>query len=163
MGAIHAARILAAAMSLPAVLDREVRRHVYEATILSGVVPLSAAVAEAVGAGVEQVRASFERLAEAHVLVLQRDTREILMAMPFSAVPTSFAVRVGSLSYYANCAWDALGIPAMLRQDARVVTTCGCCASAMELQIRAGRLEPAPGIVHFTVPARRFWDNIVFT
>ena len=149
-------------MSLPGVLDGEVRRFVYQATIASGTVPLSAAVADALGAGADQVRASFERLAEAHVLVLQRDTREILMAMPFSAVPTPFVATVGATKYFANCAWDALGIPAMLGRDARIVTTCGCCTNAMTLDVAAGGLR-GEGVVHFAVPARRFWDNIVFT
>jgi hypothetical protein len=149
-------------MALPAVLDREVRRYVYEATIASGAVPSSAAVADAVGAGADQVRASFERLAEARVLVLQRETREILMAMPFSAVPTSFVTTVGRTNYFANCAWDALGIPVMLQSDGRVVTTCGCCSSGLTIQIASA--EPkGDGVVHFAVPARRFWDNIVFT
>lgn len=150
-------------MSLAGPLDREVRRHVYEVTIARGLAPSSEETAGALGVAHAQVRAAFERLADAHEVVLQRETRELLMLMPFSAVPTPFVVRVGALSYYANCAWDALGIPAMLKQDARVVTTCGCCASAMELDVRAGKLEPASGIVHFCVPARRFWDNIVFT
>lgn len=150
-------------MSIPGPLDREVRRHVYDVMIARALAPSSEETAEALGVSHPQVRAAFERLAEAHELVLQRETREVLMAMPFSAAPTAFAVRVGAISYYANCAWDALGVPAMLKQDARVVTTCGCCASAMELDVRAGRLEPASGIVHFGVPARRFWDNIVFT
>jgi len=66
-------------------------------------------------------------------------------------------------SYHANCAWDALGILVLLKQDGRVVTSCGCCAAPMQLSVRAGTLEPAEGLVHFGVPPRRFWDNIVFT
>jgi len=150
-------------LSLAAPLDREVRRYVYELTIARALPPTSEEAAAALGIAHPQVRAAFERLADAHEVVLQRETRELLMATPFSAVPTPFAVRVGALSYFANCAWDALGIPAMLKQDARVVTTCGCCSSAMQLDVRAGSLAPAAGIVHFGVPARRFWDNIVFT
>jgi hypothetical protein len=150
-------------MSIPGVLDGEVRRAVYEGTTASGAVPLAAAVAEALGTALAQVRASFERLAEARVFVLQRDSREILMAMPFSAVKTTFEVQVGTRSYQANCAWDALGIPAMLKRDARILTSCGCCAGAMTLVVASGTLLPAEGVIHFAVPARRFWDNVVFT
>jgi hypothetical protein len=150
-------------VSLVGPLDREVRRHVYDVVIARGLPPSAVEVAASLSVSLDQARAAFERLAEGRVLVLQRETREILMAMPFSAVPTTFAVRVGAVSYYGNCAWDALGISAMLKQDARVVTTCGCCATAMELAVQAGKLEAAPGIVHFGVPPRRFWDNVVFT
>jgi hypothetical protein len=145
------------------VLDREIRRLVYERTIASGAVPKAAALAEAVGAPPDQVRASLERLAETRVLVLDRDTREILMAMPFAAVKTPFLVRVGAVSYYANCAWDAFGIPPMLGQPGSVETGCGCCSSAMTFEVRDGGVTPDEGVMHFTVPAARFWDNIVFT
>lgn len=148
---------------IPGVLDRDVRSYVYEATVASGVPPTAGQTAQALGVAPDAVRAAFERLAEAHHLVLQRGSREILMAMPFSAVATPFTVKVGAVSYYANCAWDAFGIPVMLKQDARIATSCGCCASSMTLEARSGALEPAAGVVHFAVPAREFWDNIVFT
>lgn len=150
-------------MSLPGPLDREVRRCVYDVAIARGAPPSSQQVAADLGVSLEQVRAAFERLAAAHVLVLERDTREILMAMPFSAVPTPFSTRVGKTTYHGNCAWDALGIAAMLKRDARIDTTCGCCSFPMSVRVAGGSLEPAAGVVHFEVPARRFWDNIVFT
>src|SRR5262245_36572441 len=70
---------------IPGVLDREVRCYVYDATIASGRPPTPHQIADALGVALDQVRAAFERLAESRQLVLQRDTREILMAMPFSA------------------------------------------------------------------------------
>jgi hypothetical protein len=150
-------------VALSGALDTEVRRYVYDIAIGRGLPPQSREVAEALGVGLDQARAAFERLAEVHVLVLQRDSREILMAMPFSAVATPFAVRAGDVSYHANCAWDALGIPAMLKREARVTTTCGCCASAIGFDVVEARPPAEAGVVHFAVPARRFWDNIVFT
>lgn len=57
------------------------------------------------------------------------------MAPPFSAVPTPFAVDTSRHSAYANCAWDALGVPIMLGERARVVTACGCCGEAITLEI----------------------------
>ena len=148
---------------IPALLDREVRRAVYERTVASGTVPKAEALVEAAGAPLDQVRASLERLAEARVLVLDRDTREIQMAMPFSAVSTPFVTTVGHTRYFANCAWDALGIPAMLRSPGRVETSCGCCAAPMTLEVTDTGVVPAEGVVQFVVPAQRFWDNIVFT
>ena len=144
-------------------LDREVRRYVYDTVIARALPPLSHEVATGLGVSPSAVKVAFERLAAARVLVLQPETREILMAMPFSAVPTPFVVHVGKTSYYGNCIWDALGIPAMLAHDARVTTTCACCGLAMTLAVNAGHLQPDSGIVHFAVPPRRWWDNIVFT
>ena len=33
----------------------------------------------------------------------------------------------------------------------------------MTLEVRHGRLVRGEGVVHFGVPAARFWDNIAFT
>ena len=112
--------------------------------------------------GLQDVQASFKRLADAHVLVLQQGTGEILMANPFSAVPTLFEVSLGGRSYYGNCIWDAMGIPAMMKQDATIAASCGCCGTAMDLKVTNGSLERWEGIVHFAIPAAHWWDDIVF-
>jgi hypothetical protein len=51
----------------------------------------------------------------------------------------------------------------MLRCDARITTACACCDSAMQLTVRKGRLLNANGVIHFAVPAGRWYENIVFT
>jgi len=141
--------------------DRAVRIAVYEHTVERGVPPLATALAERSGLPVGRVRESLERLAAARDLVLQPESREILMAAPFSAVPTAFAVRAAGRTYHANCIWDALGIPAMLGVDALVETACACCGEAMAARLDAGRLAPLDGVVHFAVPAHRWWQDIV--
>ncbi len=85
------------------------------------------------------------------------------MAEPFSAIPTPFAVYVNDRRYYGNCIWDALGIPAMLHADARIDCSCGCCGEAMRLEVSAGTLGPAGGVIHFALPANRWWEDIVYT
>ena len=105
---------------------------------------------------------AFRRLADGRILVLQRGTGEILMANPFSAVPTPFLVRSGDRSWYGNCIWDAAGIPAMLGQDAAIEASCGCCGTAMHLKVVNGSFEDAPGVAH--LPSRRLTGgrSIVF-
>jgi hypothetical protein len=77
-------------------------------------------------------------------------------------VPTPFLVKVGDRSYYGNCIWDAMGIPAMLKKDAVIEASCGCCSTAMNLLVTNGSLEEARGIAHFAIPAAHWWDDIVF-
>jgi hypothetical protein len=89
-----------------------------------GLPPTIAETASALSTTPNAVEASFRRLADGHILVLQRGTGEILMANPFSAVPTPFLVRAGDGSWYGNCSWDAMGIPAMLKQDAAIEASC---------------------------------------
>jgi hypothetical protein len=125
-------------------------------------VPAAAQLATQLGLGLDEVRDSLERLGAGRALVLQPSSREVLMANPFSAVPTPFAVHAGGQLYFGNCIWDALGIPAMLNNDGRITTSCGCCGEAMSLAVVDQRLEPAGGVVHFAVPAKRWWDDIVY-
>ena len=65
-------------------LDQRVRWYVYDVTMREGVPPL----ASLLDMSVDDVRASFERLANARRPVMQDG--EILMAAAFSAVPTPF-------------------------------------------------------------------------
>jgi hypothetical protein len=85
------------------------------------------------------------------------------MAMPFSAEPTSFEVSGVGRRWYANCAWDALGIPAMLNCDARILSTCGDCGEEISIDVMGGAVFGGGELIHFAVPAARWWDDIFFT
>jgi len=141
--------------------DQEVRRQIYDVTMREGTPPLAARVADALLIPAGEVVDSFRRLADAHMLVLQAGNGEILMANPFSAVPTPFRVNANGLSCYGNCIWDALGIPAMLQCDAEIDTSCGDCGTSARIAVRGGRLE-GEGLMHFAIPARLWWKDIVF-
>jgi hypothetical protein len=105
--------------------------------------------------------AGLRRLHDAHALVLG-DDGEIRMANPFSAVQTPYRVEAAATWWYANCAWDAFGIPAALHVDGRVLWTCPDCGERIELVVGAGRDLPELAF-HVLVPAARWWDDIVFT
>lgn len=142
--------------------DTRLRAAVYETALGIGRIPAIHDLAVQLHETEDEVRASLQRLAEAHALVLQREGGEILMANPFSAVPTAFPVLSGAWQAWGNCIWDALGILAMLRRDGRVDASCGCCGTAMALHVEGGALLEMDGIVHYAVPARQWWNDIVF-
>ncbi len=78
-------------------------------------------VARAIAAPLDDVAAAFRRLHEKRLLVPEpRDASRIRMAPPFSGVPAQFRVRIGERRYYADCVWDALGIPAAFHAAALV-------------------------------------------
>ena len=108
----------------------------------------------------DEIRAALERLASARMLVLREG--EILMAGPFSAVPTPFRVTTPRFSCFANCIWDALGVAATLQCDVTIDTSCADCGPAMEVAVRDGNVI-GEGLVHFALPARQWWQDIVFT
>ncbi len=143
-------------------MDDDVRRVTYDLTMREGIPPSSERVAAELGAGATEVRESFLRLADARMLVLRPGSGEILMAGPFSAIETPFRVRAGSLSCFANCIWDAFGIPAMLHEDAVIETTCAASSVPVELRVTGGEVS-GDGFMHFVVPARLWWTHIVYT
>jgi|SRR2546425_4667272 len=147
---------------VPDVLDHEARRFVYDVALRRGYPPTAEEAAAGLHATVDEVRACFARLAAGHILVLQPGAGEILMANPFSAVPTPFLVEFDDYACYGNCIWDAMGIVAMRRRDARIKTSCGDCGALMEVRIVTGALQSGDGVAHYALPARRWWDDIVF-
>ncbi len=150
-------------MHEPSALDWQVRRHVYDVTMQRGYPPTIAELTAALDLHSAETRAALQRLAAGHVLVLQPDSDEILMANPFSAVPTPFLVELAAFSCFGNCMWDALGIPAMLKQDARITTSCADCGLALEVRVVNGQAYSDRSVIHFAVPAQQWWDDIVFT
>lgn len=85
------------------------------------------------------------------------------MAHPLSAVPTPFAVETERGSFYGNCIWDGLGAIAMLGRDGRVETACPDCGEPLVFTVRDGELEPVEAVVHYAVPAGRWWEDIGFS
>lgn len=142
-------------------LDKQVRFQVYQLFLTMNRAPTRQEVADTLGLTLPDVEAAYQRLAAGKALVLQQ-SGEVLMAEPFSAVPTAFVVEIGTRTWWGNCIWDALGIPAMLKEDARVRTTCGCCNEAITLEIQDGALLAAPGVVHFALPPKEWWKDVVF-
>jgi hypothetical protein len=141
-----------------------VRLHVYEQFLSRGSPPSVDETARSLGLTVTEAGASYERLAAGRVIVLRPGTRDVLMAAPLSAVPTRFEVRVADgRTYFANCVWDALGVMSMLGADGIVDATCADCESPVELRVAGGSLQPSDAVVHFAVPAARWWEDIVFT
>lgn len=145
-------------------LDTDVRLHIYGELTSHAAAPTVKETAASLAVPEDDVRAAYDRLAAGKVIVLHNGTRRVMMAAPYSAVPTRYVVRiVGRRSYYANCIWDALGVVAMLGSDGDVLTSCPDCETPLELHVRGGVLEPTDTIVHFALPASRWWENVVFT
>lgn len=143
-------------------LDTSLRQSIYRHFIREGRAPTVSEMAATLSSPARKVKAALERLAQTHAFVLQ-ETGELWRAAPFSAVPTAFPVRAGKRAWYGNCIWDALGIPAMLHQNARIDASCGCCNYEMVLRVEEGRLHASKGIIHFAVPACHWYQDIVFT
>jgi hypothetical protein len=138
--------------------DLELRRRTYSFMVESGRAPR----AEELGSR-DEVVAGWRRLHDEHALVLNPATDEIRMLNPLSAVPTAYRVRAGGRWWYGNCAWDAFGICAALHADGSIETSCPDCGEPIALEVRDGKASDDSLLFHVLVPARRWWDDIVFT
>src|SRR5215217_8902122 len=105
------------------VLD-QVRNAIYSAIVESGRAPELAQLSDGLALDQRAAADACRALADAHVIVLQPGSFDIMWAPPFSAIPTPFRVATATGSWYAPCAWDAFGISAALKQDADIDARC---------------------------------------
>lgn len=111
----------------------------------------------------EEAASAYEGLHQRHALYLKPGTHEVLMANPFSGVETPFRVHASDKTYFANCAWDALGIPAALHVDAEIEAACAQSNETIRLHVSNGQVEDSDALVHFLIPFREWYDDLAFT
>jgi hypothetical protein len=137
--------------------DRDLRNRTYALFVELGRAPAASELGDE-----SAVKAGWRRLHEEHALVLD-GADELRMCNPFSAVPTAYRVHAVGRSWYANCAWDAFGIPAALDADGRIESSCPDCGEPYALEVAGGRSDRQDLVFHCLVPAERWWADIVFT
>ncbi len=140
-----------------------VRASIFERFARTGTAPTPPEVAAVLGSTVEPVLAAWGRLREGRAIVTGEDGVSILMANPFSGIPTGHTFEAAGIRYYANCAWDALGIPAALGRGGTVRSSCANSGEALRLEVTGDGPEPCDWLFHSLVPAAHWWDDIVFT
>jgi hypothetical protein len=143
--------------------DTQVKLAVYTHFADSGRAPSPADVAGRVCSKAERVLESYQRLCTHRLLVLEPDGSSIRMAPPFSGVPTGHIVEADGIQYFANCAWDALGVPAALHKPATIHSRCAQPAEPFHLNVNLDGPGPSDWLFHCLVPAAKWWDDIVFT
>lgn len=107
-------------------------------------------------------RAELRALAAEHAVVLGADGR-IAFANPFAVAPAEYRVETPERAYAAVCVWDALGIAALLGGDAAVEGSCPDCGEPLRLEAAGDALAPTDAVVHFLVPAARWYDDLAYT
>jgi hypothetical protein len=143
--------------------DTQVKLAIYRHFLETTARPTPAEVAVRIGATVAQVLESYPRLRAQRVLALEPDGTSIRMAPPFSGVPTQHVSEVDGKRYFANCAWDVLGIPAALHRPAVAHSSCAASGELLHLAVGVDGPEPSSWLFHCLVPAAKWWDDIVFT
>lgn len=95
------------------------------------------------------------------------DAGRLRMAHPFSALETEFPVAAAGRRWFANCAWDALAVAAMIRRElglpSLVSLRCGNSRAPLEVEVPRQGPVRKQAVVHFAVPLREWWRDIAFT
>lgn len=120
------------------------------------------------GISTEEASELYKELHNRHALFLDLDKMAIRMANPFSGLPTDFKVYANGKTYFANCAWDMLGIPAALHCDAMIDAVCTESNDIVRLEIKDGQISNhlftnTQLLIHFPLPFARWYDDLVFT
>ncbi len=143
--------------------DWAVRSRIYETFAETGSAPVIPEVAALVGGTEFQVRSALQRLHEAHEIAPLPNGDGVWMANPFSGIPTDYVVETAQMTCYAPCAWDAMGVPALLETDGWIRTRCAGTGEPLEFGIEGGALKGDDGVIHLVTPIRDAWIDIGFT
>ena len=143
--------------------DVQVKLAVYRRFADTGQRPVPEDIAGPIGSDAKAVLDAYKRLGRQRLLVLEDDGMSIRMASPFSGVPTQHLVQSGGVRYFANCAWDALGIVAALQRRGFVHSRCERSGEPLNLEVGVSGPEPSSWLFHCLVPTAQWWDDIVFT
>ncbi len=143
--------------------DTQIKLAIYRHFAETGRRPSPEEVAEHVGSDIQSILEAYPRLRAQRVLVLEPDGSSIRMAPPFSGVPTQHVVVVAGKQYFANCAWDSLGVIAALHQPGEIHSQCGQSGERLRLAVTSDGPTPSTWLFHCLVPAAKWWDDIVFT
>jgi hypothetical protein len=102
-------------------------------------------------------------LAENHGVVLHPNTDEIWVTHPFSAAPTTFVVNSRNRKWWGNCAWCSLGVAQLAGGTATIETRTGALDEQATFRIENGKIIDTNFVVHFPIPMRQAWDNVIYT
>ena len=102
-------------------------------------------------------------LQEYHGVVLHPHEPKIWVIHPFSLAPTNFYVTSKQGEWWGNCAWCSLGIAALLKEDVQIKTTLGAETEQVVINIINGKIQEKHYVVHFPIPMKNAWDNVIYT
>jgi hypothetical protein len=143
--------------------DRALRVGIYDWILARGAPPTSLELARSFDTTPEEIRRALAGLKIGKTVLVAPATGEIWMAGPFSAAATPYPVRGARTRWFANCAWDMLGVAVLANEPVQIEARCTDCETPMSIAAGPTRPPTDTSVVHFLVPARRWYDDIGFT
>lgn len=148
---------------MTAIDPTDLRVFVYDRIVSRGFPPTVAEIASAHRVSPAVAREELGSLNIGKTIVTDSESGEILMAGPFAAAQTDYRVESRSGVWWANCAWDALGISMIINEQVRIHTECRDCGESLEAGCAPDLPPDSDSVVHFLLPADRWYEDIRFT
>jgi hypothetical protein len=144
-------------------MDGALHHAILRAWVDRGFPPTTAELAAGFRVEPAEIVARLARLAADHGVVLHPGSDAIWIAHPFAAAPTPVYVeRRDGRGWWAPCTWCATGIVALAAPDAVIHARAGGEATPLAIRVEGGApVDPGATCVHFPLPARDAWDNVV--
>lgn len=144
-------------------IDTQIRVFVYDHLMAHGNPPAVAEIASHLSLTLENAKTRLAGLRIGKTILVHPVTGEIWMAGPFSSSRTQYRVIGSRTSWWANCAWDMLGVAMIAGESVRIDTSCTDCDDPWTLTAPTHAPPAQEGIVHFLLPARKWYEDIGFT
>jgi hypothetical protein len=124
--------------------ENDLRKAILTAFVKGGSAPSVHEIAHGLARPAGEVLEGVRKLAAYDLIVWMEDEARLVSAYPFSGVPTAHHVLIdGHTILYAMCAIDALGIPFMLGQGAKIRSRCFFCQQPVLVDVHGGALQEA--------------------
>ncbi len=140
-------------------LHHAILQHIIE----KGFAPDVAGLSNLLGSNEDEVIQGLYELQDYHGVVLHPGTPKIWVIHPFSLAPTNFLVRSSKGVWWGNCAWCSLGVAALLNEDVTITTRLAAHDEQVVVHINKGELQEKNLFIHFPIPMKHAWDNVIYT
>jgi hypothetical protein len=147
----------------------ELRVFVYDTIARRGRPPASTEIGAHFGITPDDARVAVADAALGKALFPDPHTGEIAIAGPVAGTPTSYRVSANGVTWFANSAWDMLGVAAMFMTEVTIDAKCTDCGEPVKFFLDPlafpafrfvnGSLDDK-AVVHFLLPARQWQDDI---
>lgn len=142
-------------------IDSRTHHHVIARIVRAGHAPTVDELARALDCSPADAEASLRRLHDNHGLVLHPERTDVWMAHPFSLSPTDTWVADGDRGWWTPCLWCGSGVVAVAAPTCTIHTRIAGEAEPLALEVRDGAPVRDDLVVHFAVPPRDAWRNVV--
>lgn len=108
---------------------------------------------------------SLRQLHDRHLIVLDTDRINIVMAHPWATKNLGFVVASSQQKWWGGCAWDSFAIPSLINETCLVSTHCPACGQAMAIDVNPDRPpdNTSDWVAHFLVPVTEMWNDVVYS